>query len=108
MAVKTRAFFLLVAALLAAGGAVGVLGYGLAAPQTTLLGPAIARRLPADGRREAALTFDDGPSPYTAQVLDILKANHVHATFFLCGENAERYPGLVRRIAAEGHEIGNH
>jgi peptidoglycan-N-acetylglucosamine deacetylase len=56
-----------------------------------------------------ALTIDDGPSdPYTAQILDELKALHVPATFFLIGQNAERYPGLVRRIWAEGHEIGNH
>jgi cellulose synthase/poly-beta-1,6-N-acetylglucosamine synthase-like glycosyltransferase/spore germination protein YaaH/peptidoglycan/xylan/chitin deacetylase (PgdA/CDA1 family) len=56
-----------------------------------------------------ALTIDDGPAdPYTAQILDDLKAAHVKATFFLIGENAERYPNLVRRIWAEGHEIGNH
>jgi cellulose synthase/poly-beta-1,6-N-acetylglucosamine synthase-like glycosyltransferase/spore germination protein YaaH/peptidoglycan/xylan/chitin deacetylase (PgdA/CDA1 family) len=56
-----------------------------------------------------ALTIDDGPSDeYTADILDELKALHVPATFFLIGQNAERYPGLVRRIWAEGHEIGNH
>ncbi len=55
-----------------------------------------------------ALTFDDGPSPYTAQVLDILKENNILATFFLIGRNAERWPDLARRIAAEGHCIGNH
>jgi cellulose synthase/poly-beta-1,6-N-acetylglucosamine synthase-like glycosyltransferase/spore germination protein YaaH/peptidoglycan/xylan/chitin deacetylase (PgdA/CDA1 family) len=56
-----------------------------------------------------ALTIDDGPSdPYTAEILDDLKALHVPATFFLIGQNAERYPGLVRRIWAEGHEVGNH
>jgi cellulose synthase/poly-beta-1,6-N-acetylglucosamine synthase-like glycosyltransferase/spore germination protein YaaH/peptidoglycan/xylan/chitin deacetylase (PgdA/CDA1 family) len=56
-----------------------------------------------------ALTIDDGPaSPYTAQMLDELKALNVKATFFLIGQNADRYPGLVKRIWAEGHEIGNH
>ena len=56
-----------------------------------------------------ALTIDDGPSDvYTAEILDELKALHVPATFFLIGQNAERYPSLVRRIWAEGHEIGNH
>ncbi|MEA2164862.1 MAG: hypothetical protein QOK37_2989 [Thermoanaerobaculia bacterium] len=56
-----------------------------------------------------ALTIDDGPaSPYTADMLDELKALHVPATFFLIGQNAERYPNLVRRIWNEGHEIGNH
>ncbi|WP_395744780.1 polysaccharide deacetylase family protein [Prosthecobacter sp.] len=55
------------------------------------------------------LTFDDGPHPlYTPALLDWLKANKIRATFFLVGENAVRYPELVRRIAAEGHQIGNH
>jgi cellulose synthase/poly-beta-1,6-N-acetylglucosamine synthase-like glycosyltransferase/spore germination protein YaaH/peptidoglycan/xylan/chitin deacetylase (PgdA/CDA1 family) len=59
--------------------------------------------------RMIALTIDDGPAePFTAQMLDELKALNVKATFFLIGENAERYPALVRRIWAEGHEIGNH
>ena len=42
------------------------------------------------------------------EVLDILKANGIKAAFFLVGVNAEKYPDLVRRIVAEGHEIGNH
>ena len=63
----------------------------------------------AGGEHQVALTFDDGPDPkWTPQVLDILKANGVKAAFFLVGVNAEQYPGLVRRIVAEGHEIGNH
>jgi cellulose synthase/poly-beta-1,6-N-acetylglucosamine synthase-like glycosyltransferase/peptidoglycan/xylan/chitin deacetylase (PgdA/CDA1 family)/spore germination protein YaaH len=58
---------------------------------------------------QVALTFDDGPDPkWTPEVLDILKAANVKAAFFLVGANAEKYPGLVRRIVAEGHEIGNH
>ena len=56
-----------------------------------------------------ALTFDDGPDPvWTPQILDVLKANHIPATFFLIGENAVAEPGLVRRLLSEGHEIGNH
>ncbi len=85
---------------------VGVLAYGLGSPQATLLAPALVR---GSDPAEVTLTFDDGPSvPYTGQVLDILRANHIKATFFLCGANAERYPELVRRIRDEGHEIGNH
>lgn len=58
---------------------------------------------------EIALTFDDGPHPtLTPQILDILKAYGIRATFFMIGENAERYPELVERIRSEGHEIGNH
>jgi peptidoglycan-N-acetylglucosamine deacetylase len=56
-----------------------------------------------------ALTFDDGPSSeWTPQVLDILKEKGVKATFFIIGENGESNPGLLKRILAEGHEIGNH
>jgi polysaccharide deacetylase family sporulation protein PdaB len=56
-----------------------------------------------------ALTFDDGPNPpYTGEILDILKEYKVPATFFIIGKNAEKHPELVRRIFAEGHEIGNH
>jgi len=63
----------------------------------------------AGGEHQVALTFDDGPDPkWTPQVLDLLKARGVKAAFFLVGVNAEKYPDLVRRIVAEGHEIGNH
>ena len=63
----------------------------------------------AGGEHQVAITFDDGPDPrWTPQILDILKAANVKAAFFLVGVNAERYPGLVRRILNEGHEIGNH
>jgi cellulose synthase/poly-beta-1,6-N-acetylglucosamine synthase-like glycosyltransferase/peptidoglycan/xylan/chitin deacetylase (PgdA/CDA1 family) len=56
-----------------------------------------------------ALTFDDGPDPtWTPRVLDILKQEQVPATFFIIGENGQQNPELVRRIVAEGHDIGNH
>jgi peptidoglycan/xylan/chitin deacetylase (PgdA/CDA1 family) len=56
-----------------------------------------------------AMTFDDGPSPQTTpRLLDILKQRNIKVTFFMIGQNAERNPDLVRRILAEGHEIGNH
>jgi cellulose synthase/poly-beta-1,6-N-acetylglucosamine synthase-like glycosyltransferase/peptidoglycan/xylan/chitin deacetylase (PgdA/CDA1 family)/spore germination protein YaaH len=61
------------------------------------------------GEHQVAITFDDGPDPrWTPKILDILKAANVKAAFFLVGVNAEHYPGLVRRIVKEGHEIGNH
>src|SRR5947208_3192833 len=63
----------------------------------------------AGGEHQVALTFDDGPDPqWTPKILDILKAANAKAAFFLVGVNAEKYPGLVRRIVNEGHEIGNH
>ena len=56
-----------------------------------------------------AMTFDDGPHPvHTPRLLDILKRRNIKATFFVVGTNARRYPQLIRRMIAEGHEIGNH
>jgi peptidoglycan-N-acetylglucosamine deacetylase len=56
-----------------------------------------------------ALTFDDGPyGEATNQILDILKKERVHATFFLLGLNVEKYPAITKRIVNEGHVIGNH
>lgn len=60
-------------------------------------------------KKAVALTFDDGPySPYTEELLDILKEYQVPATFFVVGQNAEKYPEVVRRIVNEGHQLGNH
>ena len=56
-----------------------------------------------------ALTFDDGPSPEnTPRLLDMLHKRGVKATFFVVGQCAAQNPEILRRIAAEGHEIGNH
>ena len=58
---------------------------------------------------EVSLTFDDGPDPeWTPCILDILKEKDVKAAFFVVGSNAERYPDLIRRIIADGHELGSH
>lgn len=55
------------------------------------------------------LTFDDGPDPlWTPKILDILKQENVKATFFIVGENGQTNPDLVKRIVADGQEIGNH
>lgn len=60
-------------------------------------------------RREVALTFDDGPHPaFTARLLDLLKREHVKATFFLVGVKVDEAPAMVARIVREGHEVGNH
>ena len=57
----------------------------------------------------AALTFDDGPHPeFTPRLLDILERHQAHATFFMVGEAAQQHPDLVRRVAQDGHAIGNH
>lgn len=55
-----------------------------------------------------ALTFDDGPSIWTAPLLDLLAKHNAKATFFVCGHAVEAYPHLLTRMLAEGHEIGNH
>ena len=56
-----------------------------------------------------AMTFDDGPSAEnTPRLLEMLKQRNIKATFFLIGQNAASNPDIVRRILADGHEIGNH
>ena len=55
------------------------------------------------------LTFDDGPHPeFTPKILDILGEYDTSAAFFVTGNQARLHPGLVRRIANQGHQIGNH
>lgn len=80
--------------------------YVVAAPESQVLGKSLVRGPTGSGK--IALTFDDGPGEATPAVLDLLKQAEIRATFFLCGQNVERYPELARRIAEEGHEIGNH
>ncbi len=56
-----------------------------------------------------AMTFDDGPHPqHTPRLLDMLKQRGIKATFFVVGQNAAQYPEILKRIAAEGHELANH
>ena len=58
---------------------------------------------------QVSISFDDGPDPqWTPKILDILKEAEVKASFFLVGSNIESHPEIVRRILAEGHEIGIH
>ena len=59
--------------------------------------------------KKLALTFDDGPNPETTpHVLDVLRKYHIHATFFLIGENIAGNETIVKRILREGHLVGNH
>lgn len=68
----------------------------------------VARR-GASSRRTVALTFDDGPHPaFTPRVLNALREAGAHATFFLIGKEARKYPELVARIVREGHAVGCH
>jgi peptidoglycan/xylan/chitin deacetylase (PgdA/CDA1 family) len=71
----------------------------------------IRRRFLSRIRRSGfiCLTFDDGPDPFsTPKILEALEHAGAKATFFLVGQRAERYPDLVNRILAGGHEIGEH
>ncbi|MFF8841806.1 polysaccharide deacetylase family protein [Streptomyces sp. NPDC015127] len=65
-------------------------------------------RVPAKDRT-MVLTFDDGPDPrYTPAILATLREHGVQAMFFVCGEMATQHPDLLRKMADDGHVIGNH
>ncbi len=93
---------------LAAGLAVGGLAaHGTWYRNSSVFGRVLSHLPGADP--VASLTFDDGPNPRaTPLILDVLRDRGVHATFFVLGRHAERWPELVRRMADEGHQIGNH
>ncbi|OAD66931.1 carbohydrate esterase family 4 protein, partial [Phycomyces blakesleeanus NRRL 1555(-)] len=55
-----------------------------------------------------ALTFDDGPSNYTSELLDILDEYRIKATFCVLGSNVKRYPQVLQRIFQSGHQIASH
>jgi peptidoglycan/xylan/chitin deacetylase (PgdA/CDA1 family) len=73
---------------------------------STVFGPSVWRG--AANRPAIALTFDDGPSEGTPRILEILAGYGVPATFFQCGANVERLPGIARAVHEAGHLIGNH
>ncbi|MBQ7568541.1 polysaccharide deacetylase family protein [bacterium] len=74
--------------------------------QSQVYGPVLSHG--SRQKRCVALTFDDGPSEYTGSLLDVLAEEGAKATFFCLGEQALRYPELVRRAEAEGHLVGSH
>jgi peptidoglycan/xylan/chitin deacetylase (PgdA/CDA1 family) len=84
----------------------GVLAYAVRAPSCAWLAPSVYRGTTT--RRAIALTFDDGPSESTPELLEILDSYRAPATFFQCGANIRRLPRVARAVAAAGHEIGNH
>jgi peptidoglycan-N-acetylglucosamine deacetylase len=97
------------AARLAAAGlaAAGLAAHGTWHRNSFVFGPVLTH-LPGD-EPVVSITFDDGPNPQaTPRILDALRRAHVTATFFVLGRHAERWPELVRRMAVEGHQIGNH
>ena len=68
----------------------------------------LVRSRPDVRSRVVALTFDDGPSIWTAPILDLLEQHDARATFFVLGGSVPGREDLLRRILADGHELGNH
>ena len=89
-----------------AGSAAGLVGYATHSAGSQLCGPTLVA---PPHPNQLALTFDDGPNPaVTPHLLDLLATHQVRATFFLIGTHVRAQPALTRRIAAEGHIVGNH
>ena len=90
----------------ALAGLAGTLAWGARSRSSQLFAPSVWHG--DRGRRVLALTFDDGPSESTPELLELLDRWKVPATFFCLGAQVRRLPGVARAIAAGGHEIGNH
>jgi peptidoglycan/xylan/chitin deacetylase (PgdA/CDA1 family) len=88
------------------GGLSVAAAYGSVAKSSQLFGPTVFR---GSGReRTIALTFDDGPSEGTLPLLEYLQQEQVFATFFQCGMNVRRWSDIAGKVAAAGHQLGNH
>ena len=88
-------------------------GRGLKNPSINLpssfWGRTVTHRSGPSSQPYVAMTFDDGPHPQnTPRLLNILRDRNIKATFYVIGNCVDRHPHIVRRIVAEGHEIGNH
>lgn len=94
--------------LMAAAGILLIACFCVFFDQAVLTRRGTIYRIRTDKKR-VALTFDDGPSPvWTSKILDELKKSGVKATFFMVGHHVQKYPDIARRVAEEGHTIGNH
>lgn len=95
-----------VAGATAALAGVALMTYAVRGRSSSLLAPSVYKGVAS--RRSIALTFDDGPSESTCDILDLLDRHRAQATFFECGANVRRLPQVAREVSAAGHEIGNH
>lgn len=78
-------------------------------PGNSFYGETITSGKVADGKKLVALTFDDGPyPPFTQNLLTVLEEKQIKATFFVVGNNATKFPKVVRQIAGQGHEVALH
>ena len=83
----------------------GLAAHGTWHRNSWVFGPVLTH-LPSS---DVSITFDDGPNPgATPLILNVLKRERVKATFFVLGRHADRWPSLVKRMADEGHQLGNH
>lgn len=86
--------------------AAGFLAYAARGRSSAVFGSSVYQ---GDAKKPwLALTFDDGPSESTPALLAILEKHKAPATFFMCGANVRRCPGIAREVHDRGHEIGNH
>ena len=91
---------------IAAAGAAGAFAWAVRGRSSSVFGRSLWRGPSA--RRALALTFDDGPSESTLDLLELLARHRAKATFFQCGHHVRRLPSVARELAAAGHESGNH
>ncbi|HET9799024.1 MAG TPA: polysaccharide deacetylase family protein [Gemmatimonadaceae bacterium] len=97
----------MIAAVAAGTVVLGAAAHGVWHRNSPVFGPVLSR-LPGSAPI-VSVTFDDGPNPRaTPAILDVLRRENVRATFFVLGRHAERWPELVERARADGHQIGNH
>ncbi|MDO7875809.1 polysaccharide deacetylase family protein [Hymenobacter sp. ASUV-10] len=87
-------------------GYAALIGYGSARVESSFFVKTVCHG-PAS-RQQIALTFDDGPTEMTLEILAILRRHSVAATFFCIGQRVNQWPDIVRQAHAEGHIIGNH
>lgn len=86
--------------------AAGSMAFAVRGRSSSVFAPSVWRG--AKDRRAIALTFDDGPSESTPELLEILDQFQAPSTFFLCGASVRRLPDVARELARRGHELGNH
>ena len=91
---------------LSAAWAVSYMAWAVRGRSSSVFAPSVWHGLRR--RKAIALTFDDGPSESTREILEILAKYDARATFFQCGANVERLPEIAHSVVEAGHEIGNH
>jgi peptidoglycan/xylan/chitin deacetylase (PgdA/CDA1 family) len=93
-------------AALAAASALAGMAWVVRGRSSAVFAPSVWRG--RTGRKSLALTFDDGPTPSTPRILDVLSQYRVPATFFQIGKAVQALPGIAQEVDDAGHEIGNH